>query len=156
MFKIKHERTADCVVAGFRFHKSGPVVGSLLLGLYDGNDLRHVGVAASFTMARRKELLEELAPYREDAEKEHPWFSSEWGPGGSASRWNAGKDLSFEPLRPELVVEVSYDYMEGARFRHTAHFRRWRQDREPRSCTYDQLERPLKYVVRDVLSAAKG
>jgi ATP-dependent DNA ligase len=156
MFKIKHERTADCVVAGFRFHKSGPIVGSLLLGLYDGNDLRHVGVAASFTMARRKELLEELAPYRENAEKEHPWFSSEWGPGGSASRWNAGKDLSFEPLRPELVVEVSYDYMEGARFRHTAHFRRWRQDREPRSCTYDQLERPLKYVVRDVLSAAKG
>jgi len=152
MFKIKHERTADCVVAGFRYHKSGPVVGSLLLGLYDGDDLRHVGVAASFTMARRKELLEELAPYRKDAELDHPWFSSEWGPGGSASRWNAGKDLSFEPLRPELVVEVAYDYMEGARFRHTAQFRRWRQDREPRSCTYDQLERPLTYAVRDVLS----
>jgi ATP-dependent DNA ligase len=154
MFKIKHERTADCVVAGFRYHKSGPIVGSLLLGLYDGDDLRHVGVAASFTMARRKELLDELAPYRKNAEKEHPWFSSEWGPGGSASRWNAGKDLSFEPLRPELVVEVAYDYMEGARFRHTAQFRRWRTDRDPRSCTYDQLERPLKFAVRDVLSAA--
>jgi ATP-dependent DNA ligase len=154
MFKIKHERTADCVVAGFRYHKSGPIVGSLLLGLYDGDNLRHVGVAASFTMARRKELLDELAPYRKNAEKEHPWFSSEWGPGGSASRWNAGKDLSFEPLRPELVVEVAYDYMEGARFRHTAQFRRWRTDRDPRSCTYDQLERPLKFAVRDVLSAA--
>ena len=153
MFKIKHERTADCVVAGFRFHKSGPIVGSLLLGLYDGDDLRHVGVAASFTMARRKELLDELAPYRKNAEKDHPWYSSEWGPGGSASRWNAGKDLSFEPLRPELVVEVAYDYMEGARFRHTAQFRRWRPDREPRTCTYDQLERPLKFAVRDVLSA---
>jgi ATP-dependent DNA ligase len=153
MFKVKHERTADCVVAGFRYHKSGPIVGSLLLGLYDGDDLRHVGVAASFTMARRKELLDELAPYRKNAEKDHPWFSSEWGPGGSASRWNAGKDLSFEPLRPELVVEVAYDYMEGARFRHTAQFRRWRQDREPRSCTYDQLDRPLTYAIADVLSA---
>jgi len=156
MFKIKHERTADCVVAGFRYHKSGPIVGSLLLGLYDGDDLRHVGVAASFTMARRKELLDELAPYRKNAEQDHPWYSSEWGPGGSASRWNAGKDLSFEPLRPELVVEVAYDYMEGARFRHTAQFRRWRPDREPKTCGYDQLERPLKYAVRDVLSAAKG
>ena len=156
MFKIKHERTADCVVAGFRYHKSGPIVGSLLLGLYDGDDLRHVGVAASFTMARRKELLDELAPYRKNAEQDHPWYSSEWGPGGAASRWNAGKDLSFEPLRPELVVEVAYDYMEGARFRHTAQFRRWRPDREPKTCGYDQLERPLKYAVRDVLSAAKG
>ena len=156
MFKIKHERTADCVVAGFRYHKSGPIVGSLLLGLYDGDDLRHVGVAASFTMARRKELLDELAAYRKNAEKDHPWYSTEWGPGGAASRWNAGKDLSFEPLRPELVVEVSYDYMEGSRFRHTAQFRRWRSDRDPRTCTYDQLERPLKYAVRDVLAAAKG
>src|SRR3954451_11980677 len=103
MFKIKHERTADCVVAGYRHHKSGPIVGSLLLGLYDDNgDLRHVGVAASFTMARRKELLAELAPYRDGAEDGHPWFSSEWGPGGTPSRWNAGKDMSFEPLRPEL------------------------------------------------------
>jgi ATP-dependent DNA ligase len=152
MFKVKHERTADCVVAGFRYHKSGPVVGSLLLGLYDGDgSLRHVGVAASFTMARRKELLDELAPYREGAEDSHPWYSSEWGPGGSPSRWNAGKDLSFEPLRPELVVEVAYDYMEGQRFRHTAQFRRWRPDRDPRSCTYDQLDRPLRYAVEDVL-----
>jgi ATP-dependent DNA ligase len=152
MFKVKHERTADCVVAGFRFHKSGPVVGSLLLGLYDDEgSLRHVGVAASFTMARRKELLDELAPYREGAEEGHPWYSSEWGPGGSPSRWNAGKDLSFEPLRPELVVEVAYDYMEGQRFRHTAQFRRWRPDREPRSCTYEQLDRPLRYAVEDVL-----
>jgi ATP-dependent DNA ligase len=154
MFKVKHERTADCVVAGFRYHKSGPVVGSLLLGLYDDDGaLRHVGVAASFTMARRKELLTELAPYQKAAEKDHPWFSSEWAPGGSPSRWNAGKDMSFEPLRPELVVEVAYDYMEGHRFRHTAQFRRWRTDREPTTCTYDQLERPLKYAIGDVLHA---
>jgi ATP-dependent DNA ligase len=153
MFKIKHERTADCVVAGFRYHKSGPVVGSLLLGLYDDGALRHVGVAASFTMARRKELLDELAPYREGAESEHPWYSSEWGPGGSPSRWNAGKDLSFEPLRPELVVEVAYDYMEGARFRHTAQFRRWRPDRDPATCTYEQLERPLSYAVSDIFAS---
>jgi ATP-dependent DNA ligase len=151
MFKVKHERTADCVVAGFRYHKSGPVVGSLLLGLYDDTgSLRHVGVAASFTMARRKELLDELAPYRDGAEEGHPWYSSEWGPGGSPSRWNAGKDLSFEPLRPELVVEVAYDYMEGTRFRHTAQFRRWRTDRAPASCTFDQLERPLRYAVSDI------
>ena len=153
MFKVKHERTADCVVAGFRYHKSGPVVGSLLLGLYDDDgQLRHVGVAASFPMARRKQLLDELAPYQDDAEKEHPWLSSQWGPGGSPSRWNAGKDMSFEPLRPELVVEVAYDYMEGARFRHTAQFRRWRADREPRTCTYAQLERPLRYAIADVLA----
>ena len=151
MFKIKHERTADCVVAGFRFHKSGPIVGSLLLGLYDDNGaLRHIGVAASFTMARRKELLEELAPYREGAEEGHPWYSSQWGPGGSPSRWNAGKDLSFEPLRPELVVEVAYDYMEGERFRHTGQFRRWRPDRDPKTCTYEQLERPLSYAIGDI------
>jgi ATP-dependent DNA ligase len=152
MFKVKHERTADCVVAGFRYHKSGPIVGSLLLGLYDAGQLRHVGVAASFSMARRKELLDELAPYREGAEQAHPWFSSEWGPGGAPSRWNAGKDLSFEPLRPELVVEVAYDYMEGTRFRHTAQFRRWRPDREPTTCTFEQLERPLKYAIEDVLA----
>ena len=164
MFKVKHERTADCVVAGFRWHKSGPVVGSLLLGLYDGDDLRHVGVAASFTMARRKELVDELASYRIDAGEGvaagHPW--GQWADAsahegrrlpGATSRWNAGKDLSFEPLRPELVVEVAYDYMEGSRFRHTAQFRRWRTDREPRSCTFDQLERPLTYAVADVLGA---
>jgi ATP-dependent DNA ligase len=154
MFKVKHERTADCVVAGFRYHKSGPIVGSLLLGLYDGDDLRHVGVAASFTTARRKELLDELAAYQKDAQQDHPWYSSKWGPGGSPSRWSAGKDLSFEPLRPELVVEVAYDYMEGSRFRHTAQFRRWRPDREPRSCTFDQLDRPLTYAIGDVLTAA--
>jgi len=155
MFKIKHERTADCVLAGFRWHKSGPIVGSLLLGLYDENGaLRHIGVAASFPMARRKELVEELAPLREGAEKNHPWYDEKgWGPGGAASRWNAGKDLSFEPLRPELVVEVAYDYMEGARFRHTAQFRRWRPDRDPASCTFDQLDRPLLYAIADVLSA---
>jgi ATP-dependent DNA ligase len=154
MFKVKHERTADCVVAGFRHHKSGPVVGSLLLGLYDdAGDLRHVGVAASFTMTRRQELLAELAPYREAAEDGHPWLSSPWAPGGAPSRWNAGKDMSFEALRPELVVEVAYDYMEGHRFRHTAQFRRWRTDREPTSCTYDQLERPLTFAIGDVLHA---
>jgi ATP-dependent DNA ligase len=155
MFKVKHERTADCVVAGFRWHKSGPVVGSLLLGLYDDNDaLRHVGVAASFPMARRKELVDELAPLRDQAATGHPWYDEKgWGPGGSASRWNAGKDLSFEPLRPELVVEVAYDYMEGARFRHTAQFRRWRPDREPKSCTFGQLDRPLTYAIADVLTA---
>ncbi|HEU5033637.1 MAG TPA: ATP-dependent DNA ligase [Mycobacteriales bacterium] len=152
MFKVKHERTADCVVAGFRFHKSGPVVGSLLLGLYDEEQqLRHVGVAASFSMARRKELLDELAPYQQDAADGHPWLSSPWGPGGAPSRWNAGKDMSFEPLRPELVVEVAYDYMEGARFRHTAQFRRWRPDRDPKTCTYAQLDRPLTYAIDDVL-----
>jgi ATP-dependent DNA ligase len=154
MFKVKHERTADCVVAGFRWHKSGPVVGSLLLGLYDGTgDLRHVGVAASFSMARRRELLDELAPYRERAEAEHPWLrNAAFGPGGAPSRWSAGKDLSFEPLRPDLVVEVAYDYMEGSRFRHTAQFRRWRPDRDPTTCTFDQLERPLTYAVADVLA----
>jgi ATP-dependent DNA ligase len=154
MFKVKHERTADCVVAGFRYHKSGPIVGSLLLGLHDDTGaLRHVGVAASFSMARRKELLDELAPYRDGAKDGHPWYSSEWGPGGSPSRWNAGKDLSFEPLRPELVVEVAYDYMEGSRFRHTAQFRRWRADRDPATCTFEQLERPLSYAISDIWGA---
>src|SRR4051794_8039051 len=153
MFKVKHERTADCVVAGFRWHKSGPVVGSLLLGLYDGDSLRHVGVAASFPMARRKTLVDELEPFRKNAEKKHPWFveGAQHGPGGSASRWNANKDLSFEPLRPELVVEVGYDHMEGPRFRHTAQFKRWRPDRKPTSCTYDQLEQPVKYDLTDLL-----
>jgi ATP-dependent DNA ligase len=153
MFKIKHERTADCVLAGFRWHKSGPVVGSLLLGLYDDSGaLRHVGVAASFSMSRRKELVDELAPLREGAAEGHPWLGDgAWGPGGTPSRWNATKDLSFEPLRPELVVEVAYDYMEGHRFRHTAQFRRWRPDREPTTCTYEQLERPLTYAIGDVL-----
>jgi ATP-dependent DNA ligase len=154
MFKVKHERTADCVVAGFRYHKSGPVVGSLLLGLYDGDDLRHVGVAASFTMARRKELLDELAPYREGAEQGHPWYSSAWGPGGSPSRWNAGKDLSFEPLRPQLVVEVAYDYMEGSRFRHTAQFRRWRPDHPHSRATASTSCRPRRPVASSSASTS--
>ena len=155
MRKIKHARTADCVVAGFRWHKSGPVVGSLLLGLYDGDQLRHVGVAASFPMARRKTLVDELAKYRKGAEKAHPWYgeAAQHGPGGAASRWNAGKDLSFEPLRPELVVEVGYDHMEGPRFRHTAQFKRWRPDRDPESCTYEQLEVPVRYDLGDLLGA---
>jgi len=158
MTKVKHERTADCVVAGFRWHKSGPVVGSLLLGLYDGDHLQHIGVAASFTMARRAELLAELAPYRDNALDGHPW--QEWAAPqtdnpdrmpGAVSRWNSGKDLSWQPLRPELVVEVRYDQLEGNRLRHTAHFKRWRPDRTPESCTYDQLEVPVRFDVGDVL-----
>jgi ATP-dependent DNA ligase len=163
MYKIKHARTADCVVAGFRWHKSGPIVGSLLLGLYreDGSQLQHVGVAASFPMARRKELVDELDPYRMADEdlSQHPW--GRWAEAqahesnrmpGNVSRWNATKDLSFVPLRPDLVVEVAYDQMEGDRFRHTAQFRRWRTDRDPASCTYDQLERPVTFRLTDVLS----
>jgi ATP-dependent DNA ligase len=162
MFKVKHERTADCVVAGYREHKSGPVVGSLLLGLYstDGR-LHHVGVAASFPMKRREELVEELAPYRLSDLGEHPWGHwAEVAAGdaqgqrlpGAVSRWNANKDLSFIPLRPEQVVEVAYDHMEGDRFRHTAQFRRWRPDRAPSSCTYDQLERPVRYDLGEILA----
>jgi ATP-dependent DNA ligase len=151
MFKVKHARTADCVLAGFRWHKSGPIVGSLVLGLYDDGQLRHVGVAASFPMKRRAELVEELAPLRESAGVDHPWAGNEFGPGGVPNRWNAGKDMSFEPLRPERVIEVAYDQMEGSRFRHTAQFRRWRDDRDPQSCTFEQLERPLTYALADVL-----
>lgn len=151
MLKIKHERTADCVVAGFRWHKSGGIVGSLLLGLYDADGvLHHVGVTASFTAKRRAELVEELAPYRVDATAGHPWegwldhfrSADESGqrlPGG-ASRWNAKKDLSFEPVRAELVCEVAFDHLEGDRFRHATTFRRWRPDRTPLTCTYDQIE----------------
>jgi ATP-dependent DNA ligase len=158
MFKVKHARTADAVVAGFRWHKSGPVVGSLLLGLYDDEGrLHHVGVSASFPMARRAELVEELAPYRENATDNHPWNLAGADPEtqrmpGAVSRWTGKKDLSWEPLRPELVVEVGYEAMEGDRFRHTAQFRRWRPDREPRSCTYEQLERPLRVDADAVLS----
>ncbi len=149
MFKVKHERDCDCVVAGFRWHKKGErtEVGSLLLGLFDdAGALQHVGVCASFTDAKRKELTEFLAPYREDAVANHPWKS--WAeameagqrmPGGQ-SRWSQGKDLSWEPLRPELVVEVAYEHMQGDRFRHMAHFRRWRTDKPPSECTYAQLE----------------
>jgi ATP-dependent DNA ligase len=160
MTKVKHVRTADCVVAGFRWHKSGPIVGSLLLGLYDEGRLQHIGVAASFPMARRAELVEELAPYRENALADHPW--KDWanaqtnGNGedrmpGAISRWNAKKDLSWVPLRPELVVEIKYDQLEGRRLRHTGQFLRWRTDREPLSCTYDQLDIPVKYDLGEVL-----
>ncbi len=152
MLKVKHERECDCVVAGFRWHKRGAqtAVGSLLLGLYDdAGKLHHVGVASSFTDAKRRELVSFLAPYRERALADHPW--RDWAgaendaePGqrmpGAKSRWSQGKDLSWEPLRPELVIEVAYDHMQGMRFRHIAHFRRWRSDRDPKSCGYAQLE----------------
>jgi ATP-dependent DNA ligase len=164
MFKLKHERTADCVVAGYRWHKSGPVVGSLLLGLYDAaGALQHVGVAASFPMKRRAELVEELRPYEMTDFDGHPWAA--WARAeahltgrlpGAVSRWNAKKDLSWVPLRPDLVCEVTYEHMEGTRFRHTAHFQRWRADREPRSCTYAQLEEPVRYDLAQVLSTGPG
>ncbi|MDP3712743.1 MAG: ATP-dependent DNA ligase [Mycobacteriales bacterium] len=154
MLKVKHARTCDVVVAGYRLHKSGPVVGSLVLGLYDdAGALQHVGVAASFTAARRAELIDELEPFRTDGP--HPWVGDavpERNPGQSAgSRWNSGKDLSFVPLRPELVAEVGYDAMEGTRFRHTAQFKHWRPDRTAESCTYDQLDRPVRFDLADVL-----
>jgi ATP-dependent DNA ligase len=154
MQKIKHTRTADVVVAGYRLHKSGPVVGSLVLGLYDAaGQLQHVGVAASFPMARRAELIAELAPYV--TEGEHPWTGEvvpERNPNQAAgSRWNNGKDLSFVALRPELVAEVAYDHMEGTRFRHTAQFKHWRTDRDPHSCTYEQLEVPVRFDLGAVL-----
>ena len=160
MFKVKHERTADCVVAGYRLHKSGPDrIGSLLLGLYDDDGvLASVGVIGAFPMARRQELFEELQPLVTDFE-DHPWA---WGRqeegtrtprNAEGSRWAAGKDLSFTPLRPERVVEVRYDHMEGVRFRHTAQFVRWRPDRDPRSCTYAQLEEPVSFDLADVLGA---
>ena len=156
MFKVKHKRTADVVIAGYRLHKSGPIVGSLMLGLYDGQgNLQHVGVAASFTAARRKELIAELEPFRTDGE--HPWVGDtvpDRNPNQAAgSRWNNGKDLSFVPLRPELVAEVAYDAMEGTRFRHTAHFQHWRMDRTPESCTYEQLEVPVRFDLDEVLGA---
>ncbi|OLB80666.1 MAG: ATP-dependent DNA ligase [Actinobacteria bacterium 13_2_20CM_2_71_6] len=161
MFKIKHARTADVVVAGFRYHKSGPIVGSLLLGLYgDDGQLHHVGVSASFPMERRAELIDEIAPLRMDSVEGHPWaiwgtFAAEAGtqrmPGG-LSRWSGKKDLSWEPLRPEWVIEVGYDAMEGDRFRHTAQFKRSRPDRTPQSCTYDQLDRPVRFNVDEVLA----
>jgi ATP-dependent DNA ligase len=153
MLKVKHERDCDCVVAGFRWHKKGEgtAIGSLLLGLFDNSgSLQHVGVCASFTAQKRVELVEFLAPYREGALAHHPWRSwaehasarAEVGqrmPGGQ-SRWSNGKDLSWEAIRPELVVEVAYEHMQGARFRHMAQFRRWRTDKKPRDCTYAQLE----------------
>jgi ATP-dependent DNA ligase len=163
MFKVKHERTADCVVGGYRVHKSGPeAVGSLLLGLYtDAGALASVGVVGAFPMARRRELFTELQPLVTTFEG-HPWdwsrqMTEARNPRASeVSRWNAGKDLSFVPLRPERVVEVRYDHMEGRRFRHTTQFVRWRDDREPRSCTYEQLEEPVSYELSRVLGAGSG
>jgi len=163
MFKVKHERTADVVLAGYRLHKTStddrPLLGSLLLGIYDdAGNLRHVGVAASFPTKRRAELYDELQPLTEGTD-DHPW--SKWSEitasgerfPGAVSRWSAGKDLSFVPLRPELVLEVAYDHMEGERFRHTAQFRRWRTDRDPETCTYDQLDEPVSYDLADVLGS---
>jgi len=158
MFKIKHERTADCVVAGYRVHKSGgDSIGSLLLGLYrDDGALASVGVIGAFPMAERQRLFTELQPLVTGFD-DHPWNWAAHDAGertpqkNQGSRWNAGKDLSFVPLRPERVVEVRYDHMEGGRFRHTAQFSRWRPDREPRSCTYAQLENPVTFSLGDIV-----
>ncbi len=160
MFKIKHVRTADCVVAGYRVHKnSDDAVGSLLLGLYDGaGDLANVGVVGAFAMERRRKLFEELQPLVTTFEG-HPWDWERYLEEGArtprsaeGSRWSAGKDLSFVPLRPERVVEVRYDHMEGQRFRHTTQFVRWRPDRDPSSCTYAQLEEPVHFDLAEILS----
>jgi ATP-dependent DNA ligase len=153
MLKVKHERECDCVVAGFRWHKNekGTALGSLLLGLYDdAGHLEHVGVCASFTAAKRRELITFLEPFRVNALEGHPWRAWAEAPTdeepamhrrpGAMSRWSQGKDLSWEPLRPELVVQVAYDHMQGSRFRHTAQFRRWRPDKQPSDCTFSQLE----------------
>ena len=166
MLKVKHERECDCVVAGFRWHKGGEgvAVGSLLLGLYDDSgDLQHVGVCASFTGAKRRVLLDFLAPYRQDSLDRHPWQA--WALAeaqmdghrrpGVGSRWSAGKDLSWQPLRPELVAEVAYDHMQGSRFRHTAQFRRWRPDKKPRACTFDQLEVVPPHELKRIFAAGR-
>jgi ATP-dependent DNA ligase len=163
MFKIKHTRTADCVLAGFRWHKTSseaqPLIGSLLLGLYnDEGKLQHVGVVGAFTAKRRAELVDELEPLALRDGDEHPW--QRWADAdahqgqrlpGNVSRWNATKDLSFVALRPERVLEVKYEHMEGARFRHLAHFIRWRDDRSPKSCTYEQLEQPVTFSLDDIV-----
>jgi ATP-dependent DNA ligase len=166
MIKVKHRRTADCVVGGFRWHKNGAgtMVGSLLLGLYDDEGkLHHVGVTAAFTTAVRRQLVQELAPLREHALAGHPWRA--WAEAqdaaaaqgqrmpGASSRWNRGKDLSWEPLRAERVVEVSYDHMQGDRFRHAAQFLRWRPDKQPTECRYDQLEVTPAYELEKVFGA---
>jgi ATP-dependent DNA ligase len=165
MVKYKHLRSADCVVAGFRWHKNGPgtLVGSLLLGLYNAEGhLQHVGVTSSFTVDRRRELVELLAPYRTDALDDHPW--RDWATAqaeadaagrrlpGASSRWNRGKDLSWEPLRIELVCEVGYDHLQGDRFRHATTFRRWRPDRSPTDCRYDQLEETPPALLADLFA----
>jgi ATP-dependent DNA ligase len=162
MFKVKHERTADCVLAGYRVHTSGPDrIGSLLLGLYDdAGSLTNVGVVGAFPMQRRKELFDELQPLVTGFD-DHPWAWARQEEGtrtprnAEGSRWSGGKDLSFTPLRPERVVEVKYDHMEGERFRHTAQFVRWRPDRDPRSCTYEQLEEPVSYDLAEVLETGR-
>jgi ATP-dependent DNA ligase len=165
MIKVKHARTAECVVAGFRWHKSGKdAVGSLLLGLYDeGGVLQHVGVTSSFTMAKRRDLAKELEPLRADAMAQHPW--REWAGAansdasrmpGAQSRWSAGKDLSWEPLRIERVCEVKYDHLQGNRFRHATQFLRWRPDKPPRECTYDQLEVTAPYELSRVFSSGSS
>ena len=162
MIKVKHARTAECVVAGFRWHKSGKdAVGSLLLGLYDGRGvLQHVGVTSSFTMAMRRQLAVELGPLRENALENHPW--KEWAQAGASeldrmpgaqSRWSAGKDLSWEPLRIERVVEVKYDHLQGNRFRHATTFLRWRPDKPPGECRYDQLEETPPAELRQIFGA---
>jgi ATP-dependent DNA ligase len=156
MVKVKHERTADCVVGGFRLHKDGKGVGSLLLGLYDAEGtLHHVGVASGFSASFRAELVDKVAPFRHGATEQHPWAEpgSEGArlPGG-LSRWSAGKDLTWEPLRAELVTEVAYGHMQGDRFRHATRFVRWRPDREPATCTYEQLEVVVPEEVRELLS----
>jgi ATP-dependent DNA ligase len=165
MFKIKHQRTADCVVAGFRWHKNGPGthVGSLLLGIFDDEGkLHHVGITSSFTWDRREALVKELEPLRENATEGHPWGDwAEWASMGAAdasgqrlpgatSRWNRGKDLSWEPLRPERVVEVAYDHLQGDRFRHATTFKRWRPDKQPSDCRYDQLEETPAYEIAKI------
>jgi ATP-dependent DNA ligase len=169
MLKIKHERTADCVLAGFRWHKNGPGthIGSLLLGLFDDQgSLHHVGITSSFTWDKRAALVEELAPLREGALEGHPWAEwAQWSQAGTAdasgqrlpgagSRWNRGKDLSWEPLRPERVVEVAYDHLQGDRFRHATTFRRWRPDRSPADCRYDQLETSTPYELARIFGGS--
>jgi ATP-dependent DNA ligase len=163
MLKVKHERTADCVVAGYRTHKSGDdAIGSLLLGLYtDEGKLASVGVVGAFPMERRRELFGELQPLVTTFDQ-HPWNWAQHEAGertpraAAVSRWNANKDLSFIPLRPERVLEVRYDHMEGPRFRHTTQFVRWRPDREPRSCTYAQLEEPVNFDLTEILGGQHG
>ena len=167
MLKIKHERDCDCVVAGFRWHKDAEeeAIGSLLLGLYDASgSLQHVGVCASFTQPKRREMVKFLAPYRTNALKNHPWgawaaaaaeaANTQRMPGGQ-SRWSQGKDLSWEPLRPELVVEIAYEHMQGTRFRHMAQFRRWRTDKPPKECTYDQLEVVAPHELADIFATGR-
>jgi ATP-dependent DNA ligase len=164
MLKIKHARTADCVVAGFRWYKGGKgtLVGSLLLALYDTEGtLHHVGVASSFKQSARADLAKMLEPYRENARENHPWKEwAEWQDTesaqrlpGATSRWNRGKDLSWEPLRLELVAEVSYDHMQGTRFRHATHLERWRPDKPVPECTYAQLEEATPYLIKQIFGA---